>query len=235
MLIVKRVLQAVVLAIIGAVLHYSLPQHDVVRIVGTEVKRIDFDEVPWWWAAPDAGTGEGAGSRDVRFINAAFPGEDGASYVYRNEDTSWGFPPYFKFDSSTLTADAQRLVSTEADPVWVVVTHYGWRFELFTMFPNAVDIRRASGPDETVVPWFSIVFLAGLAALVAVVLRFLARLRARHVDPVVARVGDAIEDAAERVDGAYDGARAKAGGIWERFDRWLDTWRPRARKKYRGR
>lgn len=234
MRLVKRIVVGLLLAVFAGVLYYSLPQHDVVRIVGTEVKRIDFDDVPWWWAEPDAGTAGGA-SRDVRFINVAFPGERGKSYVYRNEDTAWGFPPYLKFDSSTLTADAQRLISTEAAPIWVVVTHYGLRFELFTMFPNAVGIRRAAGPDEVIIPWFSIAFIVGLAVLMLVIWRFLGKLRERHVDPVFDSVGDAFEGAADRVDSTYDAARGRAGGLWNRFDRWLDTWRSRDKKKYRQR
>ncbi len=232
MWIVKRLLQFLLLGAVGGVLLYSLPSYDVVRVVGTEVKRMDLSDWNWWWAEPDAGT-EAVATRDVRFINVVFP--SGKARVYRNEDTNWGFPPYLKFDSGTLTAEVQGLTSTEAAPIWVVVTHYGWRFELLSMFPNAISVRKASGPDEVVIPWFNIVFLIGLCALIFVVWRFVRRLRERHVDPVIDSVGDAYESVADRVDDTYDGARAHAGGLWERFDRWLDTWRSRENKKYRRR
>jgi hypothetical protein len=139
---------------VAAVLHWTLPSRDVVRILGTEVAR----------SAAEATTQGGqvvSRSRDVRFILAATPG--GAPRVYRNEDTNWGWPPYFKFDSANLAAVAETFRSDEASPRWVVVTHYGWRVPMFSMFPNAVAIRPAQGPDETLIPWFNIAFLTVLA------------------------------------------------------------------------
>lgn len=147
------------LAIIAALLHFYLPGHDVVRIVGTDVNRMDR-------VAKNTESQDGAPTtvtRDVRFINTVRPNGDPS--VYRNEDTDWGFPWYFKFDSGNLQAQAQDLVSTKASPEWVLVTHYGWRIEFLSMFPNAVDIDPVEGPDASVVPWFNIIFL-GLLALV---------------------------------------------------------------------
>ena len=46
--------------IVFGFLHYTLPQHDIVRIVGTENRRMDLGENSWFWAAPDVGTGSGA-------------------------------------------------------------------------------------------------------------------------------------------------------------------------------
>ena len=51
--------------IVFGFLHYTLPQHDIVRIVGTENRRIDIGENSWFWAGPDVGTAASA-SRDVR-------------------------------------------------------------------------------------------------------------------------------------------------------------------------
>ena len=122
--------------------HYTLPQHDIVRIVGTENRRIDFGENSFFWASPDVGTSAGT-NRDVRFINAEFP--NGKIIVYRNEDTGWGWPPYFKLDSSNLQAEAQALISNDkANPTWVSITHYGWRNEFFTIYPNAITINARS-------------------------------------------------------------------------------------------
>jgi hypothetical protein len=139
---------------VAVFLHYSLPGHDVVRIVGTEVNRMDR-------TAADGGGAGTVVTRDVRFINAVRP--DGSPAVYRNEDTGWGFPWYFKFNSGDLQAVAQDLVSTQDKPRWVVVTHYGWRIDLFSMFPNAVEIDLATGPDETIIPWFTIILLSAIA------------------------------------------------------------------------
>ena len=153
---VLRLLPLLVLAIF---LHFYLPGHDVVRIVGTEVNRMDR---PAPAAAEEGAPAPVPTTRDVRFINTVRPG--GAPAVFRNEDTDWSFPWYFKFDSGNLQAQAQDQISTKESPRWVVVTHYGWRIEILSMFPNAVDIDEAEGPDETIIPWFNIVFLVLLAA-----------------------------------------------------------------------
>ena len=62
--------------------------------------------------------------------------------VYRNEETDWGFPWYFKFDSGNLQAEAQSLVSSAEAPKWVLVTHYGWRIPMLSMFPNVVELKQ---------------------------------------------------------------------------------------------
>ena len=80
-------------------LHYSLPSRDIVRIVGTDVVRTDVE-------GRDAQGNTITVSRDVRFINAKWP--DGRDRVYRNEDTGWGWPPYFKFDTADLAAETRR-------------------------------------------------------------------------------------------------------------------------------
>lgn len=155
------------LAVVAALLHFYLPGHDVVRIVGTEVNRMDRAGQP---VATQDGQGVVApATRDVRFINTVRPNGDPA--VFRNEDTDWSFPWYFKFSSGNLQARAQDLVSTKDVPEWVIVTHYGWRLEVFSMFPNAVDIDPADGPDQSVIPWFNIVFLLGLAVLLFLIWR----------------------------------------------------------------
>lgn len=227
MRVLKWVLLIVLAALIVAFLHYFLPSRDIVRIVGTDVKRMDNSgsrdtEAP--------GTVP-VSTRDVRFINGAWPG--GGARVYRNEDTDWSWPPYLKFDSGNLQAEAQAMVSTEASPIYIVVTHYGWRITLLSMFPNAVDIRRADGPDETLIPWFNIVLLSSLAALIWMTLSFLRRLRERHVDPVIDGVEDAVSDFTEAADDHADAARDQAMGLWERWRRWLDTWRPKNKRRYR--
>lgn len=162
----KWTLIALVVAVIGGFLHWSLPSRDIVRIVDTEVRRVDTTE-----AASDQDTTR---TRDVRMISAMTP--DDAPRVYRNEDTGFGWPPFFKFDSANLAARAQDAVSGEEDPRWMIVTHYGWRIPLVSAFPNAVDIRPAEGPDQRLIPWFNITLLVLLAAAVFVVRRQLLRL-----------------------------------------------------------
>jgi hypothetical protein len=143
---------------LGLLLHWTLPSRDVVRILGTDVVRQQ--------AVVSNERGEDiTRSRDIRYINAVTPG--GSPRVYRNEDTGWGWPPYFKFNTANVAAEAQNMASTGDNPRWVIVRHYGWRIPLFSAFPNALSIEPADGPDQTLVPWLKIavlVLLLGVAA-----------------------------------------------------------------------
>ena len=175
MAIVKWTLFLLLLGVVAAFLHYILPSRDVVRIVGTEVRLEEQTRT-----AQD-------GTRqyyqdDVYFIKSVEP--DGSPRVYRNEDNLW----YFKFDSANLDTEASNLTSTEASPRWVVVTHYGWRVPMFSMYPNAISMRLAEGPDEDLFPWFNIVLLTVLGIVLLVLWRIFRIMRRRHVDPLVAEV-----------------------------------------------
>lgn len=169
----------VAFAVVATFLHYCLPQRDVVRIVGTDVVRQDV-------RSEDAQGNPVTVTRDVRFIYTKAP--DGEDRVYRNEDTGWGWPPYLKFDTADLAAQASDLVSNSDNPKWVVVRHYGWRIPIFSMFPNAVAIRPASGPDEELFPWFNVVFLALLMLIVLMVRGMVILFFRAHVDPVVEQI-----------------------------------------------
>ncbi|MFQ5758017.1 MAG: DUF1523 family protein, partial [Acidiferrobacterales bacterium] len=91
--ILKYTFLALVVTAVALFLHYNLPRTDVVQITGTDVKRIDRSD-----------PGQGVRTRDVRFISTVT--RTGKVKVFRNEDTGWGWPPYFKFDSADLTAEA---------------------------------------------------------------------------------------------------------------------------------
>lgn len=172
---VKWTFALVLFAVLAAFLHYSLPQRDVVRVVGTEVKREDETVT-----AADGDTE--VVTRDVRQINAF--DADGSPRVYRNEDTGFGWPPYFKFDSATLQTEAADLVSTRAEPEWVAVRHYGWRSEWLSIYPNALGIRAVEGPDARLVPWTAIVVLLIFAALAATLVRLWLNFKDRRIDPL---------------------------------------------------
>ncbi|MEM6693185.1 MAG: DUF1523 family protein [Pseudomonadota bacterium] len=213
----------VVAFVVLAVCHYVLPQHDVARITATEVIRTDFTR--WnrsFYAQSDSGNAE-LETRDLRLINTVrkktfllgFIRRDAeAVMVFRNEDTGWIWPPYFKFDSSDLQAEASNYTSTAANPQWVVITHYGWRNRFFTIYPNAIGIRAVDGPNPTVIPWFNIFFFVFVGAVYLFLRAMWAQFRERSIDPVLARAGDAWTEADSRID-------EKRG----RFRRWLDTWR----------
>lgn len=192
---VKWSLIGLLVLLVAGFLHYTLPGRDIVRVTSTETRRIDFGENSIFWAAPDVGTAAGV-TRDVRFINAVKP--DGRIMVYRNEDTGWGWPPYFKLDSSNLQAEADDAKSTPESPKWLVVTHYGWRSEFLTIYPNAVALRPAEGPEERLIPWLNLVILAILAALAFWVWRMLAQFHERVIEPAIWRVADWRRNMAER-------------------------------------
>ena len=127
----------------GAFLHYTLPQYDVVRIVNTYEERQELND--WtriFWSKPDDQSAELL-NRDVQFIQGVRP--NGDPIVYRNEDTGWNWPPYFKFDTANLYTDANDAVSTKDAPEWVSVMHYGWRNQFLSIFPNAVTIKPVAG------------------------------------------------------------------------------------------
>jgi hypothetical protein len=213
---VKRGFWAIVALTVFSVLHYTLPQTDIARIVGTENRRIDFGENSFFWAAPDVGTAAGS-TRDVFFIQTVRP--NGRVMVYRNEDTGWGWPPYFKLNSHNVQATASSLISNEASPRWVAITHYGWRNEFFTIFPNAIGLKEVAGPDVRIIPWASITILIALALLVVLFVRMFMQFRERMIDPMVDRVGDSL--------GAVDDTAREAKG---RFWAWIDTWKGKPRK-----
>lgn len=192
-------------------LHYTLPQRDIVRIVNTEVRRIDFGENSIFWAAPDVGTAGGTTNRDVRFINAVYP--DGDPMVFRNEDTGWGWPPYFKLDSSNLQTEASDLVSTSENPKWVAVRHYGWRSEFLTIYPNAVGVQQVAGPDVRLIPWTNIIILGLLAAAAIFLWRVWAQFRERTLDPLF----DDAEDTWDTVAEKTDATRGRIGRFWRRL------------------
>jgi len=204
---------ALVLFIIGAILlNYYLPDRDIVRIVGTEVKRIDVGKGAPFWDRGDIGTNEEA-TRDVRFINGVL--ENGKTKVYRNEDTGWGFPPYFKFNSSDVTAQAQDLSQIEGQ--WVAIRHYGWRIRLFSIFPNATSIKRVSGPDTLLIPWFNIVFIGLLLLIWFILWRKIRAWKAKRIDPTLDKVGDSLGDAANAIGDTVGEGSEKAKGFWKKL------------------
>ena len=198
MRIVKWIVLAVVWSAIALFLHYQLPRTDVVRIVGTEVQRIDADSWTMFWSEPSTRAGATVGApanRDVLIIQTIE--EDGGERVFRNEDTGL-WPPYLKFDSADLQAQAVDLTSTRAAPEWVAVRYYGWRVPMLTVYPNAVSIRPVAGPEVLVIPWVTIVVLAVFAVLFAALYVRWRRFREARLDPRLEQYGAAWEERRRR-------------------------------------
>ncbi|MEX3016679.1 DUF1523 family protein [Gymnodinialimonas hymeniacidonis] len=174
-----------VFAVFGAFLHYTLPQRDVVRIVDTQLQLTEISGwTAWFYAQSDSGVEGTSVQRDVRIISAVRP--DDTPIDYRNEDTGiFGWPPYFKIDSQDLQTEAQDLRSTRDAPVWVAITHYGWRNNLLSSYPNALSIERVDGPDVTLIPWMPIVILLIFALILFMIWRIWERFEDRVILPIV--------------------------------------------------
>lgn len=198
--------------LVGAFFHYTLPQHDIARVTDTYEKRIDFGENSMFWATADVGTDPTTANRDVFFIQSRLSNDQ--IMVYRNEDTGWGWPPYFKFDTSNLQAEAADMKSNADAPQWVAIKHYGWRNEFMSIFPNAISVKPIAGPDVRIIPWLNIAILVVFFAFVWAIWVRWRRFRAARIDPVLEDVGDSFADAGDSI--------SETGG---RLKRWLGTWR----------
>jgi len=212
---VVNTIKILILLFFAGVFQYVLPQHDVVRIVNTYQERQDLND--WtriFWANPDDQSVELI-NRDVQFIQTVkkrtwllgfIPRDREEVMVYRNEDTGWSWPFYFKFDTASLQTEADDLRSTPEVPKWAVMTHYGWRNELLSTFPNAIAIRAVADPGIYVIPWFNIFFFVFLAVAWLTIRGMWRQFRERSVDPLL-----------HDIDEAADSAGQKARGFWGRW------------------
>jgi Protein of unknown function (DUF1523) len=216
---IKWGLRILALVIVGLFLHYTLPQRDIVQVINTYNRVTQIGGNWMFYSIEDTGTGAETttSSRDIRYIDGVYA--DGSTITYRNEDTGWFWPPYFKWDSSTLQAEATN--ASRDNKEWVAVTHYGWRLPIFSIFPNAVSIAPVEGPDVRLIPWINIIILSFLAFAAFMFRKMWLQFRERMVDPALADVGETFDAAGARVDAA----RKEARGFFGRIGAWLATWR----------
>lgn len=223
---VIRTFRWLVIAVVALFFHYVLPQHDVVQVGSTEIIRTDFSG--WnrvFYAQADSGNVETV-NRDLRLVNTDkkntwalgfWPREGTEVMVYRNEDTGWIWPPYFKFDSSDLQAEAASLSKGDE---WAVVTHYGWRIRWASIYPNAIGIRPVADPNTYVIPWFSIAVFLFIGIAIGMVRAMWRQFRERSVDPLLDAAGDEIDEVRAGVAERRSGVTA-----------WLDTWRKKPNRR----
>lgn len=212
---VKWTVRIVLFLVVAGFLHYTLPQHDIVRVTNTYNRLTSVSgSNSWAYASADAGTTNAAGARDIRFIEAVFANDK--VMVYRNEDTGWIWPPYFKYDSSNLQAKASDLQSTKSAPVWVSITHYGWRLPILSIYPNAVAVREVAGPDVRIIPYVNIIILI-LAALGAFMIRRMwLQFVERTVEPVIAEAQETWDGVSAKADQAGKGAKGFFARLWQK-------------------
>jgi hypothetical protein len=162
---VKFALVFAVTSIVGAGLHYALPQTDIVRIVATETKRMDdVDELGR------------KGNRDVYFIQAEYA-KSGKPSVYRNEDNLI----YLKKNSADVQAAAAKL--SKGENVYVVVKHYGWRNSWFSWFPNVLSVKQVD-PGYSAFPIGNIIILTFLGGIGFAIWRQFRKLKNRVASAV---------------------------------------------------
>ncbi|WP_288841569.1 DUF1523 family protein [uncultured Deefgea sp.] len=150
------------MALVGTVaLDCFLPEKTITSITGVEVKLTDKDG-PISKANPSDGP-----TVDVYYIYTNHATD--IIRVFKNIDTGWGWPYYFKFNSADLQAKAKTL---EFEKKPALVTSYGWRFDMMSWFPNVVDIQVAEPDSSTWSFWrwlgFSVWVLLLLIATFAV-------------------------------------------------------------------
>ena len=176
---IKIGIGVVLILIIALFFHYNLPRTAVVQISGTDIKRMDkTKEIEEKQGKTDGQVKSEPHTTDVRFVNSV--SRKGKPLVFKNVDTGWGWPPYFKFNSANLTAKAQAFATDQNKP-WVLVKYYGWRFTVFSMFPNALALKQVN-QNYTHIPLFNIVFFILLFVLIFIIRRQFKKLVAKVRD-----------------------------------------------------
>jgi hypothetical protein len=170
--------------LLGAFLHYTLPQRDIVRITETQLQ---LTEISGWsalfYAQSDSGAEGTSVQRDVRIISAVRP--DNTPIDYRNEDTGlFGWPPYFKIDSQDVQTEAQDLRSTRD------IAGNGWPSPITAGAERVLDptpMRCPSGASMgrmcSLFPWLNIVILLGMVLVIFMAWRIWERFEDRVIEP----------------------------------------------------
>ena len=204
---VKWILVLILVLTVGTVLHYALPRHDVVRIVGVGERMETMGWNRFFFAATPSGQRDGE-MRDVRYIETMREGD--SVLVFRNEDTGWGWPPYFKFDAADVQARARDMISATEDHDWVVVRSYGTRNTVLSIYPNILRVTSVAGPDVRIIPWMRITVFMLIVGFASWIWVKLGRGRDAGSDD------DALA-LSERADRQDEAGRGRFGRMWHRL------------------
>ncbi|MDQ6576364.1 MAG: DUF1523 family protein [Haemophilus parahaemolyticus] len=149
--------------VIAGTVNYVMPSYDETVVTGMEVRRMDKDGVI---SKSNPADGE---VRDVYFLFTENP-DSKKTMVYRNEDTGWGLPPYFKFGSADVQAKAQAYANEHQR---VQIKYYGWRINWMNEFRNVVSIKPLAEGETLSQPIVSYVLYAVLTFLFFLSIQFI--------------------------------------------------------------
>lgn len=149
---------------VGLFINFNFPSYHKTIITGMEVKRMDKDGVITKQNPADGPV------RDVYFLFTKDV-DSGKIRVYRNEDTRFDFPWYFKFDSANQQGVAQQYINS-AEPA--EIKYYGWRLTYFEEYPNIISIDSGDNNSLPIVSYFlySILFVLWLTGLLVIRKKF---------------------------------------------------------------
>ena len=148
--------------VITGTVNYVMPSYDETVVTGMEVRRMDKDGVI---SKSNPADGE---VRDVYFLFTE--SEPNKVMVYRNEDTGWGLPPYFKFGSADIQAKAQAYANEKQR---VQIKYYGWRINWMNEFRNIVSIKPLLEGETVARPIVSYVLYVVIAFLFFLSIQFI--------------------------------------------------------------
>lgn len=143
----KRATLVIIVAIFATlfgVVEYATPHYRVAYVTGVEVKRAD----------PTKKADAQNLLKDTYFIYTAEADNPNDVKVYRDEDTQWGFPFYFKFNSADVAGVATNLANAGQGEhrQLAQIKYYGWRIKILSQFPNIISIKTLDKADDVARP-----------------------------------------------------------------------------------
>ncbi len=143
----KRATLVIIVAIFATlfgVVEYATPHYRVAYVTGVEVKRAD----------PSKKANTQNLLKDTYFIYTAEADNPNDVKVYRNEDTLWSFPFYFKFNSADVAGAATNLANAGQGEhrQLAQIKYYGWRIKILSQFPNIISIKTLDKADDVARP-----------------------------------------------------------------------------------
>ena len=88
---------------------------------------------------------------------------------------------------------------------------------MFSVFPNATSLKKVSGPDVRLIPWFNIAFIGMLLLIWFLLWSKIRAWKAKRIDPTLNKVGDSLEEAAREVSENVGEGSKKARGFWRKL------------------